>query len=125
MINNPRARQLLDSVLNYIVRLPRAARIGLAALFALSVTLLVTPLAYSLLGVDLFVLDAAELTAPTAIALVCGLVFYFLGWRLMVGYAGETPKPSQALLWYFGTGAVMCLFTLILVINGAISGTAA
>src|SRR5690606_13897979 len=103
--------------------LPRGARIALALLFAVALTLLVTPLAHTLLGVGIFVEDSSRLVAPTIISLVAGLVFYFVGWRLMVGYAGTTPKPGTTLLAYFGLGVVVCLLALVLVIIGAISGT--
>ena len=123
MINAANVQSLLLGLTQRIVRLPRGIRILLAGAFAVALTLLVTPLAYSLLRVDFFVADSSQIFAPTLIALVSGLVLYVVGWRLMIGYAGETPTANPALLVYFLAGILICALALILVVIGAISGT--
>ena len=121
-MNDPRIKNLPAASLQWIVRLPRWARIALAALFALAVTLVVTPI------VDFIYLtrfyDPTTLMVPALISVTLGVVFYFIGWRLMIGYAGETPAARPALLWYFGAGLLICVFALVLVVNGAFIGTA-
>lgn len=123
MINAVNVQSLLLRLTQRIIYLPRGIRILLAGGFAVALTLLVTPLGYSLLRVDFFVADSSQIFAPTAIALVSGLVLYVVGWRLMIGYAGETPTASPALLVYFLAGILICGLALLLVVIGAISGT--
>ena len=107
LMNETRLRQLLDSLIAYIIRLPRAARIGLALLFAVALTLLVTPIIDAIYVSRFF--DSGTAMLPSIISTAFGLVFYFVGWRLMVGFAGETPAPRRALLWYVGAGTLVSL----------------
>src|SRR5215207_6420299 len=123
MLNAANVQSLLLGLTQRLVALPRGIRILLAGGFSIALTLLVTPLAYSLLRVDFFVADSSKIVAPTLIALISGLVLYGVGWRLMIGYAGEAPSPSNALLIYFVAGILICALALILVVVGAISGT--
>jgi len=122
-MNDLRVQNVLNTVLQRLVALPRWARIGLALVFAIALTLLVTPI------IDFIYLsrfyNASTLVLPSLISTAAGVAFYFIGWRLMVGFAGEAPKPSAALLWYFVAGMVILLITLALVVSGALSGTAA
>jgi hypothetical protein len=123
VLNAVNVQSFLLRLTQRLVALPRGVRILLAGGFAVALTLLVTPLAYNLLRVDFFVADSSKIVAPTLIALVSGLVLYGVGWRLMIGYAGETPSPNNALLIYFVAGILICGLALILVVVGAISGT--
>ena len=108
-------------LVKWIVELPRLTRIVLALVFALAVTLAITPL------VDAFYLDhffdVNTRMAPSLVSTALGVAFYILGWRLMIGYVGENPPPRPALLWYFGVGAGCCLLVAILVVFGAITGS--
>lgn len=123
MINAANVQSLLFRLVQRIVHLPRSIRIVLVAVFCLALTLLVTPLAYNLLQVDFISANSSQIVAPTMIALVTGLLFYLVGWRLMIGYAGETPAPGTALGIYFAAGVTICVLALVLVVIGAVSGT--
>lgn len=121
-MNDLRAQNLVNTVLQRIVALPRWARIALALAFAVSLTLLVTPIVDSIYMARFY--SEGTLLLPSLISTAAGVVFYFLGWRWMVGFAGEAPKPRVALLVYFIAGVLICLVALILVVSGALSGTA-
>lgn len=108
-------------LIEWIVGLPRLTRIALAALFALAVTLAVTPL------IDGIYLDrfysADTRMIPAIISTTLGLLYYFLGWRLIVGFVGETPPPRRTILWYVCGGVLACGVVALLLVVGAISGT--
>lgn len=123
MINAANVQSLLSRVTQRIVGLSRGVRIVLVVVFAGALTLLVTPLAYSILRVDFFAATSDEIFAPTLIAMVSGVVLYIVGWRLLVGFAGERPAPSSALLIYFVAGVAVCVLALTLVVIGAVTGT--
>ena len=105
----------------WIVRLPRLSRIVIAALFALALTLAITPV------IDGFYLDhfynASTAMLPALVSTGLGLVFYVIGWRLIIGYAGEYPPARPAIFWYLSIGVVACLAVVILIVLGAISGS--
>ncbi len=122
-MNNLRLNTLPDLMLQRIVRLPRLARIALVAVFSVALTLLITPIVDFVYMTRFF--DSATLMLPALISVTAGVIFYFIGWRLMIGYAGEAPAPRMALLWYFAAGILILLLALALVINGAFIGTAA
>ncbi len=60
---------------------------------------------------------------PALISTAAGLLFYGVGWRLIIGYAGEQPSARPAILWYVSIGAAACVIVAVLVIIGAITGT--
>lgn len=103
-----------------VVRLPRLARMVLAILFALSLTLLLTPL---IDGWYLSSFDAAEAPMLPALASAsAGVIAYLIGWRLLVGFIDEPPQASGALAVYLMAGCAALLLTIVLVILGAASG---
>lgn len=106
--------------LESVVRLPRLARMALAVLFALSVTLLLTPL---IDGWYLSSFDAAEAPLLPALASAsAGVIAYLIGWRLLVGLVDEPPQANGALAVYLIAGCAALLLTIVLVILGAVSG---
>lgn len=113
----PRSVRIVERV----VQLPRAARIALAALFALALTLVITPLVDNLY-VERFY-DPATVGLPALVSTALGIVFYLVGWRQIIGYAGETPAARSSVFWYVVVGAAACALVIILVVFGAISGT--
>jgi amino acid transporter len=118
---SPPRPSLSTRLIDRVIHLPRLARILMAAAFALAVTLTVTPIideAY----LSLFY-DTETRMSPAIISTVLGVAYYLLGWRLIIGYAGETPAPRRSILWYFGIGAAACAVVVVLVIIGAVSGT--
>jgi amino acid transporter len=108
-------------IVERIVHLRRVTRIGLAALFALALTLALTPIVDRLYIDNFF--NPATRGLPAMISTALGLVFYVVGWRLIIGYVGETPPARRAIFWYAALGAAACAFVILLVIIGAITGT--
>lgn len=108
-------------VIERVIRLPRMTRIALSVLFALALALVLTPI------VDGFYMDhfydPATRGLPAMISTALGLVFYVVGWRQIIGYAGETPPAHRSVFWYVAVGVGACALVVILVIFGAISGT--
>jgi hypothetical protein len=104
-----------------IVSLSRLSRILLAALFALAITLMITPVVDGIYLNNFFSSDTRMIPALVSTAL--GLGYYGVGWRLIVGYVGEKPIPRPAVLWYFGMGAAACIIVLALVFIGAVTGS--
>jgi hypothetical protein len=121
-MNELPAQNMVNAVLHRVVALPRWVRIALALIFAVSLTLLVTPVVDSIYMARFY--SEGTLVLPSLISTAVGVVLYFVGWRLMVGFAGETPKPTMSLLVYFVVGTLICLTALVLVVSGALSGTA-
>lgn len=113
----PAAARLIDRV----VHLGRLARILLALIFAIAVTLAVTPLIDELYLANFYNINTRAIPAFLSTAL--GLIYYGLGWRLIVGYAGEVPEPRRAILWYVAVGAAACILVIVLLIIGAVTGT--
>ncbi len=113
----PAAQRLIERV----VHLSRLTRIVLAAVFALAVTLTLTPL-IDRIYLEYFY-DFNTRVIPAVLSTAAGLVFYGLGWRLIVGFAGEEPPARPAVLWYVSIGAAACAVVIVLLILGAITGT--
>jgi hypothetical protein len=106
---------------DWVIRLPRLTRIVLAGVFALALTLVITPLVDGFYIANFYDIDTRE--APALFSTALGVVFYILGWRLIIGFAGEAPSTNRAVVWYLSIGTVACALVVILVIFGAISGT--
>ena len=117
-------RQTVPSVayrlVERLVSLPRWARIGLAAVFALLLTLLLMPVIDSIYMEYFYSPDTRDVAAYVASAF--GVVMYVTGWRLIVGFTGESPKVSPAVLWYVSLGAAASLIALALFVFGAVTG---
>ncbi len=90
-------------------------------MFALAVTLAITPIVDGVYLANFYSVDTR--IVPSLISTALGIGFYVVGWRLIIGYAGETPAPRRAVLWYFCIGAAACAVVAVLVVIGAISGT--
>ena len=104
-----------------IIRLPRLTRIIMAAVFALALTLVITPIVDGIYLSNFY--DPGTREAPALISTALGVVFYLLGWRLIIGFAGDVPPANRAVLWYLGVGVLACVLVVGLVVFGAISGT--
>ena len=100
----------------WIVRWPRLVRILIVALFALAVTLALSPLVDYLY--DRFFFSMETRMVPSLVSASFGLLMYLVGWMLMVGTVGEEPEARVALLWYIGTGVAAMLVVGILVVRG-------
>jgi hypothetical protein len=104
-----------------LVQLPRLARIGFAALFAVSTTLLLTPLVDGIYMRNFF--DFNTRILPAIVSTVVGIVVYFVGWMVFVGYAGETMQARRVVFFYFVFGCLMLAAVLLLLITGALDLT--
>lgn len=104
-----------------LVHLPRVTRIALAAVFALALTLAITPIVDRVYMDNFY--DPTTRGVPAMISTALGLVFYVVGWRVIIGYVGETPPARRSVFWYAAIGVASCILVILLVIIGAISGT--
>src|SRR5215468_7605950 len=95
---------------------PRLTRIILAAVFALAITLVITPVVDDIYIANFYDLSTREVPALFSTAL--GVVFYFVGWRLIIGFAGEIRPATKAVLWYLGVGTAACVLAIVLVVIG-------
>ncbi|MBE2271999.1 MAG: hypothetical protein IAE80_27435 [Anaerolinea sp.] len=102
----------------WIVQLPRIARIVLAGVFALAVTMLISPLVDSVYLRSFYNPDTVML--PSLISAVVGVVIYVIGWRVWVGYSGERPRYTRVLLIYVVIGLFVTIFTTALTLFGII-----
>ncbi len=94
-----------------ILRLPRLARIVIAALFAFAAVIVVdrifAPTYYS---------DAA--TTSSVISVIVGMVVYSFGWWALIGFSGEERQPSPIIGLYVLLSILLLLITLALVLGG-------
>jgi hypothetical protein len=112
------ARRVVDVnyLSNRVIQLPRIARILLAALFALAVTLAFSPLVD--LIYDRYFFNRNTLIVPALVTATFGLIMYMIGWWLMVGTVGERPAVRAALVWYFGIGVLAVVVVVYLIASG-------
>jgi hypothetical protein len=110
--------QLVDS----LVSLPRLARIGLAIVFTLAVTLALSPIVDSIYLRYLYTPETV--LAPALVSVAFGLAMYLVGWHVLVGMSGETPPARLVILWYVGIGALAVLLVTLWLITGVASGNA-
>lgn len=110
----------MNRLVTWVVGLPRLARMGLVFVIALAVTLVAVPVVD---GVYLSTSYTGEASmVPAMVLAVIGFGVYALGWWLIIGYAGETPTPRPAILWYVMGGFAALIAALVLTVVGAISG---
>jgi hypothetical protein len=107
-----RTRQMIDR----IIMMPRVARIILVGVFALAVTLVLTPLIDIIYADNFF--SQETLIVPALISAGCGAVMYLFGWWLIVGTVGEHPVPRPIILWYCLVGVFAVVMVIFLVIRG-------
>lgn len=111
----------IERLIIRLVHLPRIARIAIAVLFAVATTLLLTPLIDGIYVQRFFDFNTRML--PAVISTVIGIVIYFVGWVIYVGYAGEETRARRAVFWYFFYGTVVILAIVLLLITGALDLT--
>jgi hypothetical protein len=110
------AQALSQRLVARILALPRLARVLLVGLFALAVTLSLSPLVDYIYIEYFFNMDTRIL--PALVSAAVGLGIYVLGWWLMVGTQGEKPIARTALLWYCGIGLLAVLVVVFLLLRG-------
>ncbi|NDJ61908.1 MAG: hypothetical protein GYB67_12330 [Chloroflexi bacterium] len=106
----------IDQVVEQIVEAPRLLRIAITLVFAFALTLALTPLVDRLYSENFFSTDTLWL--PASVSTGLGVVMYVVGWRLIVGYAGTTPRPHRVILVYMGVGLACLLVNITLVTVG-------
>jgi hypothetical protein len=105
----------------WCLRLPRLARIVAAAVFALAVTLVVSPMV-DYLYLRYFYTDETRVL-PSLVTAAFGILVYFLGWWLLVGTAGE-PRPARpAVLVYVTLGIIALCLVIVLAVSGFTAAT--
>lgn len=112
---------VLLSLTERVLRLPRALRVLIAAVFALAATLLVTPV-IDLVYVDNF-FDPSTIIVPALVACGVGMVVYVIGWRLIIGTVGDTLAARPATLVYLALGAAGLLLVIGLVVYGLVNAS--
>jgi len=105
-----------------VLGLPRLARIGIAALFALAVTLTISPIVDTLYLSYLYTPETV--IAPALVSTGFGLVMYFVGWQLIIGPVGEIPPARMMVLWYVGIGVLAIAIVVLWLVTGVTSGNA-
>jgi len=109
-------------LIGWVLNLPRVARILMVALFALSVTLILTVLVTYQLEITLH-LPREVVVGLVFISTGMGAVMYIFGWRFIVGTVGEHPPIRAAALWYVLVGVMVFLVALFVLLIGFISGS--
>jgi hypothetical protein len=99
-----------------LVMTPRLLRMLLVGIFALAVTLSLSPLVDLIYSEYFFSMDTV--IVPSLVSAGFGLIMYALGWWLLVGTVGERPIARIALLWYCGTGVLALLVVIFLIVRG-------
>jgi hypothetical protein len=106
----------IDGMIRRTFRFSRFGRILVCAVIALAVTLTVRPL-IDMIYLDYFY-DPGTVIIPAWIATAVGIAAYAVGWRLVVGMAGETPQPGRAAALYLVFGAGLVVYVLVLTVYG-------
>lgn len=99
-----------------VLALPRLVRIILIGLFSGAVVLAVFPLIDRIYFYNFFSPDTRAV--PAYILAGIGLVYYALGWWLVIGRAGTRPAVRAATSVYLLTGLIMLLIDFVLIAQG-------
>src|SRR5579871_1753599 len=94
-------------LVNRVIGLPRFTRIILAILFALALTLALTPIIDGVYMNSFY--DDSTRMAPALVSTLFGIAFYFFGWRLIIGFAGEQPQARPIIFFYVVIGVLLVL----------------
>jgi zinc transporter ZupT len=99
------------------IQMPRMVRIIFVILFAVNVTLLVTPVIDNLYITYFF--DWNTRILPSLVSAGAGFLVYLIGWVLLIGIGKSTPQARLSTLLYFFAGVASFVLTLVLVFYGA------
>lgn len=96
-----------------LLKLPRIIRILFVGFISLMFALLIFPIADTIYFNYFFSPDTRMASAYVIAGI--GLISYLVGWRIMVGGAGEELRASKLILGYlvFAGGTSLLVFTLI------------
>ena len=112
----PQKTSIVERMVKPVLKLPRALRVVICALFALATALVLTPL-IDLIYTELF-FSPTTVIVPALVSTGFGMLMYLLGWWLLVGTAGEDLEPRPAMAWYLGIGMLVIVLALVLFITG-------
>jgi len=115
-------RSLWLEIVNGFLKLPRLARIILVAVFALTVTLALSPLVDYVYIRYMFTEQTRLL--PSLVSAGAGIAMYLLGWWLVIGSVNARPSARPAILVYLIFGIFAVCLVLILGLMGLSSATA-
>lgn len=110
------SQSFLDSLLAF----PRTTRIIIAAVFALALTLAISPVIDRIYLGYFFTEDTRSL--PALISGGAGLLMYGAGWLLLVGMVGEQPTGKRLLRIYLLVGMLSLLIILAWAVRLVILG---
>jgi hypothetical protein len=109
-------RSLPEWIVTKVIAAPRPARIGLVAVFALAVTLALSPLVDYLY--DLYFFSPETVILPALVTTAFGLSVYAVGWWYVVGTIGEKPVRRKGMLVYLAIGVAAVVLVAALLISG-------
>ncbi len=109
-------RSIGGRIVHVVVTLPRLVRILLVTLFALAVTVLLTPLIDIIYADNFF--SETTLIVPALLSAAFGATMYLFGWWLIVGTVGEEPAPRALIIWYCGVGVFAIVLVMFLIVRG-------
>jgi hypothetical protein len=97
----------------FVLNLPRPIRMIVTGIFALAVTLSLSPLIDEVYLRYLF--DPSTRVLPSLVSVGFGLVMYALGWWWVIGTIGERPPVRRMVFAYtlIGIGAVVVVLVLL------------
>jgi hypothetical protein len=105
-----------------ILKLPRIARIVISLLFALAVTLALSPIVDNIYLTYMFTPETV--IVPALVSTAFGIVMYVLGWQLIIGTVGENPPARFIILWYVGIGVLAIFLVAVWMVSGITIGNA-
>jgi hypothetical protein len=103
-----------------LLNFPRITRMIITAVFALSVTLALSPVVDRLY--EQYFYSEDTLMLPAIISAVLGVLMYVVGWFAIVGVAGEKIMPSKAVVIYLISGLIAIVLVLMWTANLVIRG---
>src|SRR5262245_36210004 len=107
---------LVARFIDGVLSLPRILRILIAVVFALCVTLALSPM-IDMIYMKFFFMPQTVI-APSLVSSAFGLAMYVLGWRFMIGTVGERPEVRLVVLWYVLLGVMALAVVVILIVRG-------
>jgi hypothetical protein len=115
-------RPFWQEAIHWLLKLPRMVRITMVGLFALAITLSLSPLVDYVYLSYMFTEETRVL--PSLVSAAIGVTAYILGWWLMIGTVGELPPPRRLVLIYVLVGIFALSLVIVLTINGFSTATA-
>jgi len=99
-----------------LLALPRLVRIMLVVLLSVAIVLAVFPLVDRIYFYNFFSPDTRSL--PAYVLAGIGLIYYALGWWLVIGRAGSRPEVRPVTGVYLLSGLITLIVDLVLIAQG-------